>query len=477
MAIKTTAQIISSLVSWIKHHVKSSMTSAGSLLRNTVIDAPAQEIGDTYDEVSHVQGTQGVESPDNITTEELDALAYNWNLSRKGAVAATGFVTFSRTTPPSSNIRIGAVDGSGGIIVSTTRKADGSVVSFTTTTTSYLRTDVTQDSRTGLYSVSIPIICNQSGSIGNVDANSIVVISSSVPGISKVTNVIATSGGKDIESNSELAHRVKIKARGLHYGIWGGAKSLALEQSYVIDAEVVGPEDEECVRMPDGGGVDIYILGENLTARQQTARYITGQSEISFSRKPVTDIISVTGFVGLTQRTFTPDVDYEFSQDSTSEYAYSTQSNDKLTWLGNILPNHDTDVLITYRYDKAIYDLQDTLDQDDYKFVGASVVVKRSTEVLVDISVTVTKYSGYETETVENDVITAITNLVNNLELGEGLQESDLVNVIHDVEGVNNITIPLDALHRRGDTGTQDISAAKLEYLRVDSNSINVVVN
>lgn len=66
--------------------------------------------------------------------------------------------------------------------------------------------------------VSVPIVASVAGIEGNVAIGAITVLSSPVPGVTGVTNVVATSGGADAQSDAEL----RAEILGIQAGSGGG---------------------------------------------------------------------------------------------------------------------------------------------------------------------------------------------------------------------------------------------------------------
>lgn len=476
MAIRSQSDITASFFQFLQARFPLIDTTSGRALSSLLFDSIATELATAYDALQQVQIEQGVSAPTTSSDSGMDELAYNWNLTRRGAIAATGIITFQKLTLPTINTQIGSQDGSGGVIVATARQTTGTVVLFVTTSTVYMTPATALNPTTGLYEVDAPVQCISLGAVGNVDVGLITVLQSSVPGIDFVTNKISTTGGREEEDNTTLANRIQKKVQGLQPGIERGLVSAALAQDTVLDAVVVGPNDAEFVRANIGGAVDLIVLGELITSSVQVNTYTFNQPFVSLANRPVTQITSVSAIVGLTQSTLLQGVDYAFTQDLTGPAALSSQSSDQLSWLSGQHPNVGAATSIQYQYDKSIAAIQAVLDATNEHFITASVLVKRATQVLVDMSLTVRKTSGADSNVVAANVATAISNLINNLGLGDPVQQSDLVVAIKQASGIDSILLPFSTLHVRGGSGVADISPTKYQYPRVDAASITVTV-
>jgi len=92
----------------------------------------------------------------------------------------------------------------------------------------------------GTYSIDIPVECTVIGSAGNVPPDSIISVSSQV-GVSTVTNLAATTGGVDTETDAALRQRFKDTLLRNIAGTSDWYISLALQNINVSRATVVGP--------------------------------------------------------------------------------------------------------------------------------------------------------------------------------------------------------------------------------------------
>jgi uncharacterized phage protein gp47/JayE len=92
----------------------------------------------------------------------------------------------------------------------------------------------------GSYTVDVPVQCNDPGSKGNVPPNSITSFGSSIA-TSTVTNLVAFSGGVDVESDAELRQRFKDTLLRNIAGTSDWYRSLALQNNSVSRVAVHGP--------------------------------------------------------------------------------------------------------------------------------------------------------------------------------------------------------------------------------------------
>ena len=84
-------------------------------------------------------------------------------------------------------------------------------------------------------------------------------------------------------------------------------------------------------------------------------------------------------------------------------------------------------------------------------------------------------YSGFSQSNVRTAVKDALYTYINNLKLGQAVEQSDLVFEVRKVTGVDNVELPLIRLGVEGPgTGAADVEIRKDQYARVKSGKIEV---
>lgn len=172
----------------------------------------------------------------------LDAYLSIFNFGRQQATPSYGIVTFSRTTAATVSITIPV----GTQVIANTNDALNPNLSFVTTETVVLES--------GSSSVSAPIQCTVAGTVGNIDANSIVGFGGLAPinGITSVANAQGLSGGTDQEDDA--AYKVRFQNTFLRNisGTTDMFLALAVSANSVTKASVIGPISryQEYVQVP-----------------------------------------------------------------------------------------------------------------------------------------------------------------------------------------------------------------------------------
>jgi uncharacterized phage protein gp47/JayE len=154
---------------------------------------------------------------------DLDSWMADLTLTRLPAVAATGTVTFSRFTPGLS-----ALIPAGALI----RTADGTqtfAVSADTARSSWSTTSNGYVVATGVASLDLPVTALTPGRAGNVQAGTISLLASAMPGIDSVSNLTTLQNGLDAESDNAFRNR-------FHNFIASRSRATPLAVGYAIRA-------------------------------------------------------------------------------------------------------------------------------------------------------------------------------------------------------------------------------------------------
>ena len=120
----------------------------------------------------------------------LDGHAKSRNMTRRAATAASGEITITGAAgtgiPTGSLFSSAALNGEPSVDyateVSATIPSEGSVT--------------------------IPVKCTQTGTVGNTPANTVVLLSSKLSGITSITNAEAITGGTEMETDEDLRGRI-----------------------------------------------------------------------------------------------------------------------------------------------------------------------------------------------------------------------------------------------------------------------------
>lgn len=161
--------------------------------------------------------------------EFLDAHARARGMTRKAATAAIGNATITGAE--------NTVIPAGTTVSTASLNNDDPAVAYQTTEEATIPISGT---------VTVPIMCAQTGTIGNTNPNTIILLGSTVVGIYSVTNEEAVSGGTDEESDDALIERIEEydQTQGDSYiGNVSDYKRWAMSVSGVGNAAIIPAQD------------------------------------------------------------------------------------------------------------------------------------------------------------------------------------------------------------------------------------------
>ena len=479
MAIRTLSQIITDAINFIRSKRPNAATFTGTVIRDVVVESPAQEFNNVYTELTHTQQLQSVVYATNMTMDELDALGGNYEMLRNVGRQATGTVAFQIRNYSSASFDITVPIGT---VIATQGSNNVPQISFVTTQSITFLASLAPsyfNPTTGLYEQNATIIAESIGTTSNVAAGTITQLVSSVT-VDSVTNYISTTGGTDIESNETFGTRIQTKLNGNSIGTPLGIMNLMKSNANVIDAITVTPNDVEMIRNEFGGSVDVYILGELLTPIADIDLYqTTGSQDFILQHQPTHAISSIVGIASGVTYSFKPGVDYSFVLDPTTLLNGSTQVQNLVRFnIGGTNPDDATNITISYVYDSLIELLQNQLDADDGHIITSDILVKEAQEAVVDVTADVILFPGNIPANVILDVQTALSNYINVLGLGDSIDKSDIVSVIEGVTSVDQVNLNTLVLSKNGVPLTsteQRLYIFKMEYPRTGTLQINIV--
>jgi len=321
---------ITTLLDDIKNFIKSKNPTldiqTGSDLYDLIIHGNSFAIGEIYNQLQIIENLQSIAT---TTGSDLDRIARNYNLSRKSAIPATGEITLYASSITADTI-IPA-----GTTVGTKSSASVTGINFKTVGDYNILLSSKAfyfNSNTGRYEITIPIQCVVDGIQGNVDANTITVLQSSVSQITGCVNYSQTSGGAEEETDRDLQERCSLSWVTSSVGTRDGYKKLMLDSEIVSDAFAVSPFDTDSVR----DGVDIYTLTTSaLTSKLQTSTYTSGDSYTILTSQPV---ISIQSIVTSGSWNMLEGVSWTFNKNTANAYSNSNVSSSEVARIDWIDP-------------------------------------------------------------------------------------------------------------------------------------------
>ena len=210
---------------------------SGDALVDIVINAASLFMEPYRAELSRIARSQSLADPASLSEEDIDALASNWAVSRitgaRSRVTVTVTLSNLRDVSVNAGIRFLTADG----------LAFRPVGNYTITAA-----DVRSSSSSGVYSVLIESISEQSGTTYNIDANQIVA-SQNMNNVASVTNAQPALGGVDEESGEQFATRLVQVINERSLVSERGIRAKVLSDNSSIDrVEIAGFGDVEMTR-------------------------------------------------------------------------------------------------------------------------------------------------------------------------------------------------------------------------------------
>jgi len=468
----------------------------GQVVRDIFVNGMAQEFSNTYNGIDNVSTAQSISNAAIMSVQDLNNLVGNFGIVRKSSTNSTGQVVFYTNTLPSQDVfipagtRLGTGLGSSGQQI--TFQTLGDLNLFISIESTYFNI------RTGNWELTANVTAEQPGEVGNVGPFAInSILDANLP--MRVTNNNPTVGGFNQESNVDLAVRTINTFLGTGAGTKSGYLGLVTSQSDILDSIIQGPGDPLMIRDNGfGGKVDIWVIPSQTGITQLTpanvpsleiedwsdASQVLSNYVFDFPQKPVdsTQQILVTATLSpsgnltniplFESRTPAPvgvtyvnpsgsRFHYTVQLDNSLNYGGSVRAQDKLLWnpdemnyLKNLYSGNTMNVDISYYTNVAISGAQTVIDADTNKIIAADALVKDAIEVFLDISAQIVLESSFketpesQTQTVAN-VISAVVFSIDTNKLGQTFQESDLIQTMHNVDGVDNVIIPSIVITRR----------------------------
>jgi len=383
---KTKEDFIESMKSFIADYNSKNGTNIdirdGTVFKDLIIDSPSVEFEKVYNDITYASKLSSLEYSDEIEDSDLDLIGLNYGLTRLGSsistVDVTFITTFTEDSPPTNNIIINT-----GVQVKVPSSVGSPEIQFKTVESKqievshlndYLYTDFDGTKR---YAITLKCECLTPGSIGNVQTGAIKEIITPIAGIGKVINPSPGIGGRDIESNSDFAKRIKEKLSGNSIGTDSGIKTLLYTDERVKDINIIRAGDSDAIRNIYGGEVDVVVLKEDRQMHSFQIEY-TGDpnKKIYFPIKPYIDSpsdVTVTGTQSGNSHNFSVNIykDKSIYKDSVKDSSY-------LIFNSNDLPDLNSIVTITYPYDKLIVDLQAIIDKKENHIIGSDILIRKA---------------------------------------------------------------------------------------------------
>lgn len=288
VVIRSVNDIVLGLIDFFKAAQPNLDTKPGTVARDLFIDAPSSITALLYDELGKISNLQSLTL---VSGTSLDRLAQNFGATRKAATPSTGVALLTFSSIPAV---VGIAQGS---IITATNGATFSVVNGISVNPAQInyyksiaikyQANLSFVGITDQYAVEVTVAATNPGSSGNIGQYTL--NTTTIAGVSNVTNAFPFAGGTDQEDDATFRNRVLAIFSGSNIGTALGYQNVALSVTGVSSAYVVTsgnplmtrdgtivvdtPDGYMIVSDGTGGKIDIYILGNSLTAFIDTYIY------------------------------------------------------------------------------------------------------------------------------------------------------------------------------------------------------------
>lgn len=416
------------------------------------------------DYADRVKLTQSLDNASLMTEAEMDTYASGLYFYRNKGSYSVGYATLTFSDIPANGIIT--------ISAGTEAQSKQGYLYSSVSTAIFTMDDLAgyYDSAAGVYNLPIMFQSENAGSIYNILENELVSLTLPLDNLVQITNTAPFTGGVDFETNEALAARIKETALTPNLGVDRGWRQFAKDPKLfpqTLDVVVAGfghplmkrdvigtlhPGTFNVNVSPDihwGGKVDLHVRGTNLIQTTETINlsYDTDGNLIAkLTQKPVWDVLQVT----FTSPRYTdPDYDasffvvqgYVLMKDENPE-TMGTIGEDVWVQIQDTRLNDKDTVVVQYRYNQLIVDMNTQLYTDDNRPPTTDVLIKEAREKFVHggINVKLLNLTGIQ-ESNKSIMRQRLYSWVDGLKMGQELQFSDVTVPIYASDSTTVDTI------------------------------------
>jgi|SRR5665213_629011 len=437
-------------------------TTPGTVNRD-IIDTTAAMLSAAYNAIETTREMASLSNAALITPNAMSQIGLNYGQTQTQPQLSLGTVFFQKFTPPTK-----IVDFPSGTIVLTQPALNGAVTQYVTTAAAQLNPATPLNPTNYKYEVSAPIVALVAGANGNVGPGAINQLATPNRNIDAVINKAATIDGTDLEDNVTFANQILVETSSDAFGTSGGTATIILQNFPQVIATVIAPPgDPALVRQQYGNEVDAYLLGASFAVFTDLITVSGGTTDATITH-PVVSLTSVIG--GTNGTTYVLNTDVALVKDVSPVYGNSVRAFDKIQWLSANRASAGQTVAVTGFYDANVVAVQNFLNLPTTRFATEDILAKSATRVGLVVGAQISAFSGYDRTSLINNVTDAVINGLSNYTMGQSVLQSDIVDIIAAVPGVNEVGIPLNALYETGQpiAVNDSITVLKTNYIRSD---------
>lgn len=208
------------------------------------------------------------------------------------------------------------------------------------------------------------------------------------------------------------------------------------------------------------GTIDIYLKGNAYSAATEEHIFEAGVDDYYLAKPPVVDLpntITVYNSDGTVDVILDITTDYILDNESTGaslNLQNSKKDSSKITFDGGISTTYDGQRFRVedYSYNSLVYDIQSEIDIN--KAITTDCLVHFGNEALLDVSLNIMLSLNYDWDEMVNNVEDELNNFFDDMGFVEAIQFSDIIDAVHNVDGVDNVrvtSIDLDEVNKTED--------------------------
>lgn len=387
----------------------------------------------------------------------VDKFAKDYQITRNGGKLSQGAVTLIFSSAASVTVVAGTVFSTTGN--ATTTKNFVSLQTFSGTPVLVA----------GVYQVVVPVQATAVGTDSNVPAHNIRVSQAGIAGLVAVDNVSDMTGGEDTESDKSVLDRVIAAFQGSSIDSVEGVRNVVLKAG-VFDAQVFRIGNPETQNRP---GPDVLVISEEADIVTDTFVF---EPVDQAGYVPTVQPLSTVN-VGSMSILGHPAAQFLVIPDS-SPNGRSSRAQDRVLFFGTDIPVVGENVQFTYEANKQIATLQ-ALYAPPNPQLFFDVLVKTALRLDIALSMNVVLVTGVDSSGVTPVIQSQILSLVNNLKMGQELNQSDIIAIVEAVPGVQRVNLPLNFFGLLGTAGrvVENVITAELtQYIRLSSANLTLSV-
>jgi uncharacterized phage protein gp47/JayE len=147
-------------------------------------------------------------------------------------------------------------------------------------------------------------------------------------------------------------------------------------------------------------------------------------------------VVTIPSTMSIASTTYNYGTDY-WAVWRSDAFGYTANSQSGLLWQTTRVPPNGSAFSLTYTYNKAIRNTQDAVDQ--WRLVGTDAKVHSGRRVGLKFHFAIVYDIRYDSTAVKTAIDTALAAFVNGLGFNNSVQVSDVLQVVHNVPGVDNV--------------------------------------